>query len=231
MLASKTRRILLPILLMMGVFTLSVFHFTEAVSQEDEVAKAVEDIRKQIEREIQSHPALAMSSNPYDYVEQLSGIDAMVRLGPSALPYIEQAIDESSGSGLMDYLLAVAAETISKVDLKRGPSALWNTGDSFTRQWRQHLRQTPQEVQKIASSGLSPDEKVRSLERLGVPAVPFIIEQVKEGNLELFPAIVTILSGDPTASPDRFSDETKWIRENEKRFNDLKSYVLSKSEE
>lgn len=231
MLASKTRRILLPVLLMMGVFTLSVLHFTKAASQEDEMAKAVEDIRNQIEREIQSHPALAMSSNPYDYAEQLSGVDAMVRLGPSALPYIEQAIDESSGSGLMDYLLAVAAETISKVDLKSRPGTLWDTGDSFKRQWRQQLRQTPQEVRKIAGSDLSPDEKVRSLERLGVPAVPFIIEQVKEGKQELFPAIITILSGNPATSPGSFSDETKWIRENEKRFNDLKSYVLSKSGE
>ncbi|WP_054403741.1 hypothetical protein [Paenibacillus solani] len=161
-------------------------------------------------------------------MNNIKGIESIVDLGYRALPYIEQNIDESEGSGLMDYILAIAAEKIAKVDLKKNSKTFWDTGNAFSQQWKKQLHQTPQEVNNIANSNLSADEKIKSLESLGIPAIPFIIERVKEGNNEFFPAIPLILGEESTLQSSQSGNEAAWMKNNETKFEDLKAYVLSK---
>lgn len=228
MFKSKKVLILIAIMFIIGFATTSVYNLVAQASVEEEITNSIKKIQKQIELEIQNHTTLALSSNPYDYVNNIKEVENIVDLGYRALPYIEQNIDESEGSGLMDYILAIAAEKIAKVDLKKNSKTFWDTGNAFSQQWKKQLQQTPQEVNNIANSNLSVDEKIKSLETLGIPAIPFIIESVKEGNNELFPAIPLILGEESTIQSSQPADEAAWMKNNETKFEDLKAYVLSK---
>lgn len=196
-------------------------------SVESQIRSNLADIQRQIEDEIPNHPGLAASSNPYDYIKHIKATDEIIKLGYPALPYIEEAIDQSEGSGLIDYILADTAERIARVHLKQNPQTYWENGNMFSVQWKKQLRNTPNEVKKIADSDIPDKDKITSLVQMGLPAVPFIIEEVEQGQSELLPAIQEVTGEANSKSADKDSS-TKWIGEMKIKYKDLRKYVLSK---
>ena len=180
-----------------------------------------------IEEELHSLPAsIQTSSNPYDYIKELKQTESLIALGHDALPFLEQHIDQSEGSGLTDYILADTAETIAKINLKNNQQSSWETGDAFSAQWKALLKNTPAKVNEITSLPRPDEEKIRSLVELGVPALPFIVEEIEAGRTGLLPAL-QILSGDGSLpAQDQISAE--WIQEQKVKYEGLKKYVLGK---
>lgn len=201
---------------------------TEA-SVEKQIDANITLLAKQIQNEISNKTKLSLSSNPYDYIKDSEEYENIVKLGTKAFPVLEKKIDESGGSGLLDYIYAAAIEEIAKVNLKEDDPAPWDTGDKFSEKWKVKLESIPGDVEKIASSEQSDEDKIRSLTKLGLPAVPFIIDQVETGKTELFPAIQYLVldSGElgKSVSP---VDSVQWTKENKAEFDDLKKYVLEK---
>lgn len=196
-------------------------------SVESQIRSNLADIQRQIEDEIPNHPGLAASSNPYDYIKHIKATDKMIKLGYPALPYIEETIDQSEGSGLMDYILADAAEQIAKVHLKQNPRTYWDNGNMFSVQWKKLLKNTPHDVKQIADSSRPNADKITSLVKMGLPAVPFIIEEVERGKSDLLPAILEVAGGD-SIELDNQESRTKLIGEMRIKYKDLRKYVLSK---
>ncbi|WP_054942716.1 hypothetical protein [Paenibacillus ihuae] len=215
------------------VFTATALFTLYPKNAEASVEKQIDDnttlLARQIENEGSNKTKLSLSSNPYDYIKDSEEYENIVNLGYKAFPVLEKKIDESEGSGLFDYIYAAAIEEIAKVNLKEDGPTPWDTGEKFSEKWKVKLESIPRDVEKIASSEQSDDDKIRSLTKLGLPAVPFIIDQVETGKTELFPAIQNLVSdsGDlgKSISP---VDSAQWTKENKAKFDDLKKYVLEK---
>lgn len=223
--------------LILGMFAL-VFTATALITfysgnAEASVEKQIDNnitlLTKQIQNEGSNKTKLSLSSNPYDNIKDSEEYENIVKLGYKAIPVLEKKIDESEGSGLIDYIYAAAIEEIAKVDLKEDDPAPWDTGDKLSEKWKVKLKSIPEDVEKIASSEQTNNDKIRSLTKLGLPAVPFIIDQVEAGKTELFPAIQYLVADSGELSkPISSADSTQWTKENKAKFDDLKKYVLEK---
>lgn len=220
--------------MIVGIFALgfAVTSMLYAVRADASVEKKIDEnlsgLSKQLETEVANKTELAMSSNPYDYIKNSEEYQNIVNLGPEAIPVLEKKIDESQGSGLFDFIFAAAIEEISKVDLKEDQSTAWDTGEKFSEKWKVKLSTLPEEVEKISNSDQSSDEKITSLKKLGVPAVPFIIDQVEAGKTELFPVVQSLVSTTSQAKSFTATDVVQWAKDNKDEFKELKEYVLSK---
>jgi hypothetical protein len=134
-----------------------------------------------------------VSSNPYDYIKTRY-YRRIVAMGPIALMTIREMILTSTENGLKEYILAIAAEDIAQVDLK-GDSFAWATAKEFCRRWDDHIGQLPQSVANILRSGQSISAKNNALVKLGIPAIPFIIDEIARGKHELTDALNTLAKG------------------------------------
>ncbi|MFC3747453.1 hypothetical protein [Paenibacillus sp. GCM10012306] len=219
--------------LLVGIFALgftvtaSIYAMRADASVEKQIDENLNGLAKQLQTEVANKAELAMSSNPYDYLKNSVEYANIVNLGTDAIPVLEKKIDESEGSSLFAYIFAAAIEEISKVNLKEDQSTTWASGDIFSAKWKLKLSTLPEEVEKIANSELPEDQKLALLTKLGVPAVPFIIDQVESGKTELFPVVGSLI---PSSQAKSFTaaDEIQWAKENKDEFKDLKEYVLSK---
>lgn len=199
---------------------------TNASFIESAVDTNIGNIETHLENELENGTKLALSSNPYDYTKAYKEYDNIVSLGNDALPYIEERIDRSPGSGLVDYILAAAAEDIAKVDLKKS-NFQWSTGDSFSRSWKSHLKEIPAKTKQIAESNESEAAKNEELKELGTPAIPFILDEIENGHEELVSSAVELIDNRPEAftSP---SDIQDWAGKEKLKFKNLKQYVEQK---
>ena len=167
---------------------------------EASVSPRPNNVREEVHRlaqKLTSHAGsqVATSSNPYDYTAQNPAYDELVRLGTPALPAIVEELDASSQDGLREYLLAIAAESIAKVDLKAGSQFRWSTGKQWPRLWEKHLREIPPAVNEIANSDEPLGVKIKRLVALGTPAIPYILDAIASGNVSLSPAAVELAQG------------------------------------
>lgn len=140
---------------------------------------------------------LALLSNPYAIANSSPALDQVIALGtPGIIEAISQ-IENSSESGLREYLLAICVKRIAKADVTGlpGTDSYWNTGKQFPKVWRAYLGRIPSEVSKIAKSNASPEEKNARLTALGTPAIPFILDEVVSGRSELVPAAEALMEG------------------------------------
>lgn len=219
--------------LLIGMFVLgfavtsSLYAVRANASVEKQIDQNLNGLAKQLQTEVTNKTELSMSGNPYDYIKNSEEYGNIVNLGTDAIPILEKKIDESEGSGLFDYIFAAAIEEITKVNLKEDESTAWDTGDKFSEKWKVRLKTLPEEVEKIANSNLTEDEKNTSLIKLGLPAVPFIIDQLEAGKTELFPAVQSLVPDSQTKSLE-VTDIVQWAKENKGKFDDLKEYVLTK---
>lgn len=222
-----------------GIFTaslavtallISLHDSTDASSIENVIDTNIADIETNLENEPNNGTKLALSSSPYDYIKAYKEYDNLVSLGNDALPYIEERIDASPGSGLVDYMLALAAEEIAKVDLKKS-NFQWSTGDSFSRRWKSHLKEIPAKTKQIAESNNSEAAKNEELKELGTPAIPFILDEIEKGHQELLPAAVELIGdNNKPETLTSLSGVQDWVWKEKLTFKKLKQYVEKKQD-
>jgi hypothetical protein len=205
---------------------ISLHESTDAFSIESAINANIADIETNLENELNNGTKLELSSSPYDYTEAYKEYDNIVSLGNDALPYIEERIDASPGSGLVDYMLALAAEEIAKVDLKKS-NFQWSTGESFSLSWKSYLKEIPAKTKQVAESNNSEATKNEELKELGTPAIPFILDEIEKGHEELIPAAVELIGDKPETltSPSGVED---WVGKEKLKFKELKQYVEKK---
>ncbi|KNZ70207.1 hypothetical protein Tfer_1082 [Thermincola ferriacetica] len=127
-------------------------------------------------------PKIAMSSNPYDYIKNNEGFNNLVAYGFDGLPELRNKIRNSPNNGLEEYLLAIAIEKITKLNLK-GENYGWTNAKEFSKAFDNHLKSIPNQVTNIVKSSDPDDIKIKNLIRLGTPAIPYIMDQIEAGDL------------------------------------------------
>ncbi|MEN6384707.1 MAG: hypothetical protein ABFD79_05880 [Phycisphaerales bacterium] len=179
------------------ILFIPILIYASGVSASIQIDKNISDIMQNVADMAQKAPEKAMSSNPYDYTINNANFDNIVNLGTEALPLIRDKINKSDENGLREYILAIAAEKIAKVDLK-DDRFLWATGKDWVAIWDKHLQTIPQHVNDIVSSDAANDVKVSRLVKLGTPSIPYILDHIESGNIELAPALEKLLEGNPS---------------------------------
>ncbi|HWQ43852.1 MAG TPA: hypothetical protein VN456_17745 [Desulfosporosinus sp.] len=74
-----------------------------------------------------------------EYFRNNANYKSIVSLGSEALPILVDRIDRSKENGLKEYILSIATEEISKVNLKKDRGE-WSSAKGFTKVWKTHLR-------------------------------------------------------------------------------------------
>lgn len=214
--------VVIALSILITAFTLN-FNVNAVEKQVDNnINKIMENIaKKQYERD-----PLASSSNPYDYIKDNSEFNNLVDIGPDALSVIKKRVDESSENGLKEYILAIAAEKIAKVDLK-GDNFGWATAKEWSGKWNTHLKNLSTNFKSINKSDKSSEAKNAEIIELGTPALPFIIDEVEQGNNELIPALQKLTEGNGKISFDINSvkDYKEWAKANKENVQNLRELV------
>jgi hypothetical protein len=178
------------------------------------------------------------SGNPYDYTKNNIYFNKIVDMGYPVLPYLEDYITKSPDNGLREYLLAIACEEISQVNLKvdeEGNKYKWETGKGFVQEWDKHLQNIGGNFNTILNSSSSDEYKTAALVRLGLPVVPLIIDQFEQSspNQQQILALVLkdLLNNNKQAQFNsvNVTDAQTWIKNNKTKFNDFKLYIESKA--
>ncbi len=201
-------------------------HYANA-SIEKKIDSNLSLISEKIAKEVSLRSELSMSSNPYDYIKDNRDFDAIVSLGNEAMPYLQNKIANSEFNGLEEYITAIAIEKIAKVNLKKIESLNWETAKGFNEKWKIHLASIPSKVDEVSSdTTLSSQEKVKKLEELGTPAIPFILDKVESGDETIFPAVVELTRDSGTGTFQDITNKKEWATEHKDQFKTLKEYVL-----
>ncbi len=208
--------VLCLILVTMLTFTISKANASIASKIDQNMLSIMDDINKLSTQD----PQFAMSSNPYSYINN-ANYKSIISLGSEALPILVDRIDRSKENGLREYILSIATEEISKVDLKKDRGE-WSSAKGFTKVWKTHLKNIPTNVNKIVASNEANDKKVQELVLLGTPAIPFIMDKIEQGNTELFPSLDQLLRGNANFS---ITDGSEWVKKHKSQFNDLRDLV------
>ena len=129
---------LLPALLLLLATALAVPACGDGGGSADEDMRAavradITQIMSDIGEASAQDPAIAASSNPYDYVGISPAFDRLVARGEPALDAIATVIEASADNGLREYLLAIAGERILRAD--EGATA-WETGKEWAALFR-----------------------------------------------------------------------------------------------
>jgi len=196
-----------------------------------EIDESMDGVRTYIFDLMRSNPQKALESNPYVYV----GPDNqyyrnIVNIRSPALQYLRNKIAESKNDGLEEYILAIAMEEIAKVNLKgENQSYHWSHAKGFVPVWDQHLKNIPKNVDSIVSSNIPNMEKFNKLNKLGTPAIPYIMDKIEEGSTYLVPALNELLIDNKKVifDKDSIKDYQEWVKSNKDNFKDLRSLVES----
>ncbi len=214
-----------------AVFALSILITAFALNTNtNSVAKQVDSninaIMKNIRKIQNEHSPLALSANPYDYIKDNSEFNNLVDIGPDALPIIKKRVDESGENGLREYILAIAAEKIAKVDLKENNFG-WSTAKEWSDKWNTHSKNLSANFKNIIKSNKSSEAKNAEIIKLGIPALPFIIDEVEQGNTELISALQKLAEGNKKISfdIDSVKDYKEWAKANKKNVQNLRDLV------
>lgn len=170
-----------------------------------------------------------MSSNPYDYIKDNSNYEKIVALGLDALPIIKDKLDKTNENGLREYILAIAAEEIAKVDLKNN-TYNWINGKEWLNEWNKLLRFIPENVDIITSGTLDNNAKNAALSKLGVAAVPYIMDKIAAGETEYTPSLSNLIKDDSiaTLSETEKAGTTsvgQWVNDNRSKYENLRNMV------
>ncbi|MGX4583582.1 hypothetical protein [Paenibacillus chitinolyticus] len=216
--------------LLMGIFTFLIFNQPSTASISSKVYINLDDMNKEISRLLQEDPELGLSSNPYSYIKNNKEYARIVQLGYSALPIIEERITEGNKFGLDKYILAIAAEEIAKVNLKKGEYR-WSDAEEFVRSWKLHLQSVPGKVQQILNANESSEWKNNKLVELGAPAIPYILEDIDSGGNELVPALqkVTFSSQNDSRTGQSMNLTAKQWKDLHKEDNQIIKSLIKKA--
>jgi hypothetical protein len=212
------------VFLIIGLFVITfVGYRMTTMRAEAENQKQLSNISEMMQGVVNmSDPKVSISSNPYDYTIKNKAFDGIVNLGSSALPVLKNKIQNSTQNGLEEYLFAIAMEKIAKVDLK-GDKFGWADSKEFCKVWDEHLKAIPQKVTSISNS--DDDNKADKLIKLGTPSIPFIMDEVEQGNIEVIPALDSLLEGSKEVNYIKGSVNKEWIQANKQKFDGLRKIV------
>lgn len=220
------KKFFIPIILAAVVVGFVFAYGLGTISVAAQVNNNIDSLMDGIEKSLTENPKNLMSSSPYTYVKNNKYFDAIVDLGPDALPIIEKTISDSPKNGLKEYILAIAGEKIAKVNLK-GDSVRWGTAKQWVTVWNEHLKEIPSNVKKIAES--DSHDKTKELIQLGTPAIPFLMDLVEENNADVIPALAELLKDNKQKIDVSAEEITKeWVKENKGKFANLREMVNKK---
>ncbi|SDZ30444.1 hypothetical protein SAMN05421736_109115 [Evansella caseinilytica] len=181
------RKIFAIVFIISFVVTLLFNNLQPSAAIEKEIDKNLDSITLTIQKNIAEKNELAYSSTPYDYIQDNENFDAIVEIGNDALPYLHEKLANDEIDGLEEYLIAIAIESIAKVDLKENESSHWESADEFNENWNEHFESIPETVEEIANdTEMTVSEKNEALIELGTPAIPIIMEVVEDGMDDYF---------------------------------------------
>ncbi len=221
------KKTLAVIILAISIFVAAFSLNTNAVAQK--VDSNINELMGKITKLQTENAPLASSSNPYDYIKDSIEFNNIVDLGPDALPIIKQRVDESDENGLREYILAIAAEKIAKVDLK-GDNLGWSTAKGWSDKWSSHLKNLSSNFKNILSSNKDSETKNLEIVRLGTPALPLIFDEVEQGNSQLIPSLQKLVQGNKKINFDinSIKDYKEWVKANKDSVQSLRDLVISK---
>ncbi|MFZ5354510.1 MAG: hypothetical protein ACOZCL_17540 [Bacillota bacterium] len=223
----------LVLILIVITTILSFMVFTTRVNAiSNKLDTLMDEIMDNFYENIKKDPGLMASSNPYAYIDNNAAFDAIVELSYEALPYIKDKVEKSKSNGLKEYVYAIAAEKIGKVNLK-GENFNWQTGKGWAIEWNKYLKELPANFDKILVSNEPNPNKINKLTKLGTPAIPLIIDAVEKGNTELIPALEALIEGNNDVKLDKEAkkDIKNWIKNNKHKFKVLRELIESPNEE
>ena len=131
----------------------------------------------------------------------------IIKLGIPAVPYIIKKMEENA----IDYFLVHAVQLITK---KRFGKSKWpkdRLGDSITKAkmyinwWRNERKKTPEQFEKLFKAwqtykrnkkGKEAKRVFKQMKNLGIIAIPFIIEKIKQDELEFINMVSELTDGD-----------------------------------
>lgn len=186
----------------------------------DQIISHMNALQKNIIALPEMNPKLAASSNPYDYVKDNKEYQNIVALGNAAIPALTELLNDTPENGLTEYIYAIALEQISKTDLKAETG--WSTAKQFAKKWNVHLSQIPEKVSQIVNSDDSNAEKIQRLNKLGTPAIPFILKSIDAGHSNLVPSLDYLTGGEAG------NNYKSWYDKNSDTVEKIRSFVIDK---
>jgi len=174
-------KIFIGLLLIIPVIALCIMFFSnkQPVSASEIVRLNIYTISDNIYNRVNlsSNENLFFSSNPYDYIVDNVYYDEIIRLGVSALPELEYILQTAEKSGLIEYIIAIAIEEISRANLDRiagrTDELSWANSRQFASEWNDIKLNADESIMRIANSNeLTLDEKMEQISFYGVVALP-----------------------------------------------------------
>jgi hypothetical protein len=222
--------ILIAVVLTILASIIAIFNISRAnanVYQLDiNIDKKINEYMIDMREEVNKHPEVLSSSNPYDRVKNNEGFDKIVKLGVKALPVIEEKISNSKNSGSSEYILAIAGEKIAKVDLK-GNDFGWSTGKQWPIKWNEYLKNVKVNTNDIINSDINVNDKIEKIVELGVMSTPYIINSIDKGKTELIPALKQLTKDteyDAVINDLNTDNAKSWIN-NYSKFDDIRAII------
>lgn len=152
----------------------------------------ITELELELNRICANNEKLALSSNPYDYIENNKVYEAIIDNGTKMLPILEETLKTETAKGnqgLAQYLLAAAIEQISRADLHVvSPESLpdsiykaegkdWGSSAEFLEQWEDAKRISSSKIKNIINSNTTIDKKVEELKPFGLLVAPELDNQ------------------------------------------------------
>ena len=139
-----------------------------------------------------SDSMLNLSSNPYDYIVHNKNYTSLVSHGFAALPDIEAALADQKDNGLSTYILAIAYEEITNMDLKADSYMgrfFWDSGKKFYSRLEPYKSYLPEAVENIAEGDGTVALKAFRFRKLGALAAPYMMDIWEKASPETREAI------------------------------------------
>lgn len=155
------------------IFAIIFFNGKKTKSMAANVEDLYNEINSDIEEMATVSPEVAMSSNPFKYIENSEGYDKLVNLGVEALPALDEFVNEADG-GLSSYILAIAMEDIANCSVYEATGIDWSTSTEFASAWVNFKNNATEKVEDIIRSDESTKNKLEQIKAYGVFAVPAI---------------------------------------------------------
>ncbi|HCQ88811.1 MAG TPA: hypothetical protein DIU45_02425 [Clostridium sp.] len=186
---------------------------------EDKINNCIIEMYHIIQEKGEQDIRYLMSSNPYHYIEDNAGYEKLVKIGPKALPVLQYLIENKSP----EYILAIAIEEISGVNLKEDYKG-WDSAETFVSTFKSYLEEVPNKVNEIVYSNENDAEKNKKLKKLGIFAIPYIKEYLKDGETQYFSAFESLLQEDDVVEVNKKTDQAvvnSILKENDNKINEI----------
>ena len=187
----------------------AVFFGGTGVATPDHESEIYEMFEKAIKTAEEGNEFLKISSNPYDFCNDNPDFDKIVDMGYSILPQLKGILEPGDKIGLSGYMVCVAIEKIVDTDLKTFEEFAWGTANGFNRAFDNFVKRMPGMVNGILESDKDDSVKAEELKKLGVLAVPYVLEH-KKCNAEIIEVMGGMLGNAETVqNKDEFLNKNK----------------------